>query len=48
MQLTMLDWGIVVASLVICFVPGLLFGRRSGKDTAAYFASSRSVPWLSM
>ena len=45
MQLTMLDWGIVVASLVICFVPGLLFGRRSGKDTAAYFASSRAVPW---
>jgi Na+/proline symporter len=31
--------------LLICFIPGLLFGRRSGKDTAAYFASSRSVPW---
>ncbi len=45
MHLTTLDWGIVLASLLVCFIPGLLFGRRSGKDTAAYFASSRSVPW---
>jgi len=45
MHLTALDWGIVLASIVICFVPGFLIGRRSGKDTAAFFASSRSVPW---
>jgi len=45
MQLTALDWGIIITSVLICFIPGLLIGRRSGKDTAAFFASSRSVPW---
>ena len=29
----------------ICFVPALFFGKRSGKSTAEFFASGRSVPW---
>lgn len=45
MQLQTLDWIIVVLSIAICFVPALFFGKRSGKGTAEFFASGRSVPW---
>jgi SSS family solute:Na+ symporter len=45
MQLQWLDWVIVAASLFVCFVPGLFFGKRSGKDTTEFFASGRLVPW---
>lgn len=45
MTLTALDWIIIVASLLICFVPALFFGKRAGKSTAEFFASGRSVPW---
>lgn len=40
-----IDWVIVVALMLLCFVPSLFFGRRSGKNTAEFFASGRSVPW---
>ncbi len=45
MHLQLLDWIIIVASLLICFVPALFFAKRSGKSTAEFFASGRSVPW---
>jgi solute:Na+ symporter, SSS family len=45
MTLQTIDWIIVAASLLICFVPALFFGRRSGKNTTEFFASGRSVPW---
>ncbi|MGA2722821.1 MAG: sodium:solute symporter family protein [Bryobacteraceae bacterium] len=45
MHLHTLDWIIAVVSVAICFVPALFFGRRSGKNTAEFFASGRSVPW---
>ncbi len=45
MTLHAIDWIIVVVSILICFVPALFFGRRSGKSTAEFFASGRSVPW---
>src|ERR1700693_3418095 len=45
MQLHTLDWMIAFLSVAICFVPALFFGRRSGKSTAEFFASGRSVPW---
>ena len=45
MQLHTLDWIIAVVSVAICFVPALFFGRRSGRNTAEFFASGRSVPW---
>jgi SSS family solute:Na+ symporter len=45
MTLTTLDWLIVAASLLICFVPALFFARRAGKDTSEFFASGRAVPW---
>ena len=40
-----LDWIIAFLSVAICFVPALFFGKRSGKSTAEFFASGRSVPW---
>jgi solute:Na+ symporter, SSS family len=45
MQLHTLDWIIALASVAICFIPALFFGKRSGKNTAEFFASGRSVPW---
>ncbi len=45
MKLQLIDWLIVVASLLICFVPALFFGKRAGKNTSEFFASGRSVPW---
>ena len=45
MQLHSLDWIIAFVSVAICFIPALFFGKRSGKNTAEFFASGRSVPW---
>src|SRR6476659_3002369 len=45
MHLQLLDWLIVIFTLLICFVPALFFGRRAGKSTSEFFASFRSVPW---
>src|SRR5579871_1640782 len=45
MQLHTIDWIIALASVAICFAPALFFGKRSGKSTAEFFASGRSVPW---
>jgi Na+/proline symporter len=44
-QLQLLDWIIIILSLIICFFPALFFGRRAGKNTSEFFASGRSVPW---
>ncbi len=45
MKLHTLDWIIIAASLLVCFAPALLFAKRSGKSTSAFFAAGRSVPW---
>lgn len=45
MKLQLIDWLIVAASLLICFVPALFFGRRAGKNTSEFFVSGRAVPW---
>ena len=45
MQLQTLDWVIALFCVAICFAPALFFGKRSGKSTAEFFASGRSVPW---
>jgi len=45
MHLQVIDWVIIVATLAICFVPALFFGRRASKNTAEFFVSGRSVPW---
>ncbi|HXS98993.1 MAG TPA: sodium:solute symporter family protein [Candidatus Limnocylindrales bacterium] len=45
MHLHTLDWIVALVSVAICFIPALFFGKRSGKNTAEFFASGRSVPW---
>src|SRR5436305_180405 len=45
MVLHPIDWIIAAACLLICFLPALAFGKRSGKSTSEFFASGRSVPW---
>src|ERR1700684_2872367 len=45
MHLHRLDWIIAAASILIWFVPALFSVKRSGKSTAEFFASGRSVPW---
>ena len=45
MHLELLDWIIIAATLFVCFLPALFFGRRAGKNTSEFFASGRSVPW---
>jgi solute:Na+ symporter, SSS family len=45
MKLQLIDWLIVLTSLLICFVPALFFGRRAGRSTSEFFVSGRAVPW---
>jgi Na+/proline symporter len=45
MQLHTLDWVIALLAVAICFAPALFVAKRSGKSTAEFFASGRSVPW---
>ena len=45
MHLYALDWIVAGIAVAICFIPALFFGKRSGKNTAEFFASGRSVPW---
>jgi SSS family solute:Na+ symporter len=45
MHLHAIDWVIVFATLFVCFIPALFFGKRSGKNTSEFFVSGRAVPW---
>ena len=45
MHITWIDWVIVAASILVCFVPALFLAKRSSGSTAEFFASGRSVPW---
>ncbi|MBI2681625.1 MAG: Na+:solute symporter [Acidobacteriales bacterium] len=45
MHITTLDWVIVVASIILSFLPALWMARRAGKSTAEFFTSGRAAPW---
>ena len=45
MQLTSLDWWIVLASLAVSFAPALYLAGRAGSSTAEFFTSGRAAPW---
>ncbi len=45
MQLVALDWIIVALSIVISFVPALLFYKRAGSSTEEFFTAGRAAPW---
>jgi len=44
-QLTTLDWTIVLASLTLSFLPAIWMMRRAGSSTAEFFTSGRAAPW---
>jgi SSS family solute:Na+ symporter len=44
-QLTFLDWAIIVASILVSFAPAVWLARRAGSSTAEFFTSGRSAPW---
>jgi len=45
MHIHSIDWVIIAATLLVCFVPALFYGKRAGKSTSEFFASGRAVPW---
>lgn len=45
MNLATLDWAIIVAFFAISLSVGVLVARRSGKSSAEFFLSGRSMPW---
>jgi len=45
MHLVPIDWIIIAGTILVCFVPSLFFGKRSGKSTTEFFVSGRAVPW---
>lgn len=45
MQLTLIDYVIIVAYLAIILMIGLYFRKRAGSNMSEYFLSGRSLPW---
>lgn len=45
MNLNSLDWGIVLASIALAFIPAVVMARRAGRSTAEFFTSGRAAPW---
>ena len=46
MQLSTIDWTIVLAFFCLSLGIGLFVARRSGKNSAEYFLSGRNMPWF--
>ncbi|MDE2571058.1 MAG: Na+:solute symporter [bacterium] len=45
MQLTAIDWSVIVAFFAVNIGIGLRYARRGGKSIGDFFLSGRSVPW---
>jgi solute:Na+ symporter, SSS family len=45
MTFTTLDWGIIIASIIVSFLPALFFYKRAGTSTTEFFTSGRAAPW---
>ncbi|HYE87504.1 MAG TPA: sodium:solute symporter family protein [Vicinamibacterales bacterium] len=45
MQLTTLDWVIVITSITVSFAPAIYLMRRAGSSTTEFFTSGRAAPW---
>lgn len=45
MQLTALDWILIIIFFVVFIVIGLVVSKQSGKDTKSFFLSDRNMPW---
>ncbi|MEY4385656.1 MAG: hypothetical protein RLY20_939 [Verrucomicrobiota bacterium] len=45
MKLQLLDWLSVGASLPVCFIPEIFFGKCGCKNASEFFLSGRLVSW---
>ena len=45
MELTTLDWAIIVGYFLVIVGIGIAFSRRAGKNLSEFFISGRSLPW---
>ena len=45
MQLSGIDWAIMVAFFALSLAIGLSVSRNAGKDFNAFFLGGRSMPW---
>ena len=45
MQLTALDWAIIIAYFALSLGIGVWFSKRAGSSFVEFFASGRSLPW---
>lgn len=45
MRLELLDWLVIVLSILVCFIPALFFLRRAGRNTSEFFSTGHSAPW---
>ncbi len=45
MQLDLLDWSIIIASLVFSLVIGLYFTKRASRSLSEFFTAEGSLPW---
>lgn len=43
--LTLLDYSIIFAYALLCFIVGLYFTRKASQSTEHYFVGGRSMPW---
>ena len=45
MQITMLDWSLVILYMAFALGIGLYFSRKAGGNISEFFTSGRSLPW---
>jgi Na+/proline symporter len=45
MELSTLDYSLIIGFFTIVLVIGIVVSKRSGKNTSEYFLSGRSMPW---
>ncbi len=46
MELTTLDWGIIIIFLVLIVGIGISYTKRASKDLESFFLGGRNMPWL--
>lgn len=45
MELSFIDYGIIIGFFAIVLIIGIVVSRQSGKNTSEYFLSGRNMPW---
>lgn len=45
MQLTFIDWAIIIGYFLTALMIGLIYRRRAGKSMTEFFISGRALPW---